>query len=500
MSFQEDWDQSKQAYQTLMSRFTAWVPAFWARVTAWRPRICPALMSRFMAWLPVFWARVTTLGPRIERRICVIWTCVCAYPRFSILVAVAAIAYVTVEFWCFWTDNHAAIRTLIFGLAAILGFGLAVWRARIADRQARAAADQVDIANRHVVVAEKGHITDLFSTAVEHLGSEVPAIRLGGVSALFRLIEDAPPEVKRNIFDLLCAFVRDPPHGQEPPDEQLRPDVQEILKNFQSPPGCYRRILDGKHHLDFNEAYLRGAGLRDADLTDAFLYNADLEGANLDDADLTGAVLSGANLTGAHLGGANLRGVDLWGTILKDADLKGVNLTGADLTNANLTGAHLTGANLTGARLTGANLTLANLTGANLTGAKLMNAKLMNAKLMNADLSFHADLTGANLTGARLKGADLTGANLTGANLTYAKLTGANLRGAHLTGANLTNADLKSASAKLGGADLKSAKLGDARNLSKEQLEEACVSDVAKQPKLPAKFKNVKLKLCPKKK
>jgi len=72
------------------------------------------------------------------------------------------------------------------------------------------------------------------------------------------------------------------------------------------------------------------------------------------------------------------------------------------------------------------------------------------------------DFGGANLYGANLSGAILNLANLTGANLFTANLTGADLGLADLDGANLSFVDLS-------GADLRYAK-----DLTQEQLDEAC--------------------------
>jgi hypothetical protein len=100
-------------------------------------------------------------------------------------------------------------------------------------------------------------------------------------------------------------------------------------------------------------------------------------------------------------------------------DLEGVRFPKANLIDAHLSRAYLGRANLSGANLFGADLSRAYLNEADLIGARLNEADLSGAILIGADL------TGANLTGANLTGANLTGANLSGANLTKADLTGA---------------------------------------------------------------------------
>ncbi len=91
----------------------------------------------------------------------------------------------------------------------------------------------------------------------------------------------------------------------------------------------------------------------------------------------------------------------------------------------------------------------------------LTDAFLLRANLPGADLQ-HADLMDANLTGADLTRANLSGAILTGAELTDAKLVLA----------NLTNADLR-------GAD----------NLTRGQLNSACIVKASNPPTLPKGLK-----------
>src|SRR5262249_47805832 len=97
------------------------------------------------------------------------------------------------------------------------------------------------------------------------------------------------------------------------------------------------------------------------------------------------------------------------------------------------------------------------------------------------------DLERANLSGQWLQRENFRGANLSGANLSRANLLNANLGRANLVRANLSGADLSYADlggAYLGYADLgranlvranlSGADLSDARNLTREQLDQAC--------------------------
>jgi uncharacterized protein YjbI with pentapeptide repeats len=281
----------------------------------------------------------------------------------------------------------------------------------------------IQATNSQLQISEQGQITDRYNAAIANLGSRSIDIRLGGIYALQRLMQDSARD-QPTIVAVLCAFVRDRtistlnPYKRPP----LPPtDIQAALTVV----GTRNAADDGPATVvDFGYTQLARAQLDHDNLTRAKLTWVDLTGANLTHANLTGA-----NLTGAHLSHANL--------------------TGADLTHANLDSADFTRAILNKAHLTRAYLAVGQLAGAYLTGAGLTRADLQDANLTRADLT-GAHLTGAHLTGAHLAGADLTGADLTYADLTYAHFTGSalpcpNLSCPNLPHANLTHANLTGA-------------------------------------------------------
>jgi hypothetical protein len=61
--------------------------------------------------------------------------------------------------------------------------------------------------------------TERFSQAVDKLGSDSPAVRLGGVHALAGLADDAPDEnLRQTCIDVLCAYLR-LPYAPDPGDD-----------------------------------------------------------------------------------------------------------------------------------------------------------------------------------------------------------------------------------------------------------------------------------------
>lgn len=231
---------------------------------------------------------------------------------------------------------------------------------------------------------EDKQVTDRFSNAVAHLGSEDETVRAGGVRALDRIMSDSPRD-HNAVLDTLCGLLR----------HRARPEIE-----TQAPahPGSVRRPAD-----DVTAAVtaLRHRPVR-------------AEEAPLD--------LAGVHLPGANLRGARLAGADLTASEFGDAVLSAAILDSAQLTSARLAGAHLISTSLVAAQLTEAVLT-----GADLGTARLPQARLDNASLENANLA-GADFSDASLHRARLRGARFSDSAWDGADLTDADLRGADLR------------------------------------------------------------------------
>ena len=214
--------------------------------------------------------------------------------------------------WAYWqeggsnTSRSEVVRNLGLLAAAVIGLVVGSWRAvtaymqaRASQRQAAAALEQVEVANVQARIAQQGQITNLFSTAVEHLGSEQLPVRLGGIYALWRLIKDSPDRVI-SVIDILCAFVRHPPHepaqGPDPSASEdgqasaekakkpgstnkIRPDVQTVLDRIGTKKAVYRALLPAGYRLDLTGANLLSAYLAVADLTNAIVTQEQLDSA-----------------------------------------------------------------------------------------------------------------------------------------------------------------------------------------------------------------------------
>jgi uncharacterized protein YjbI with pentapeptide repeats len=258
-------------------------------------------------------------------------------------------------------------------------------------------------------IAEQGQITDRYNAAVTNLGSSTVDVRLGGVYALQRIMQDSPRD-QPTVIAVLCAFARDQaakintklaPSSPVPSSalDRLPTDIQAALTVV----GTRDVTYDGATVVDISDAKLPHAVLAGANLSSALLMGADLSGSDLTNAKVEGTDLANANLTNTVLFGADLKF-----TVLAHANLSGA----AFAPNTNLANAELIGADISHTELDHVNFSKVDFSGANLSGANLSGADLSDANLSGADLS-DADLSGANFSGAHLSGVNLSGANVT---------------------------------------------------------------------------------------
>jgi len=149
-----------------------------------------------------------------------------------------------------------AIRT---GLTVVAGTGAGValliaarrqWLGERAQRhreqvatQNRQHQDRVQAHQEQVAATNQRHeehdaterrITDLYTKAVELLGSDRPAVRLGGLYALERLAQGQPAH-RQTIVDVICAYLRMPEAEPEGADLEVRQTAQRILTRHLRP-------------------------------------------------------------------------------------------------------------------------------------------------------------------------------------------------------------------------------------------------------------------------
>lgn len=182
-----------------------------------------------------------------------------------------------------------AVKTA-FGIGAGAGGVFALW---LATRRQRTMELQLAETTRVAGVTERDleerRVTELYTKAVEQIGSDKAPVRLGGLYALERLGQDNPKQ-RQTIVNVLCAYLRMPFKApktglrgktgaeleDEDPELQVRLAAQELLKT----------------HLSHDApGYWPGMSV---DLQRAVLVDFRLSGCTLDAADFSRVKFVGA--------------------------------------------------------------------------------------------------------------------------------------------------------------------------------------------------------------
>jgi hypothetical protein len=200
---------------------------------------------------------------------------------------------------------------------------------------------------RTFALNRRAQITDRFTRAIDHLGSDKMEVRLGGIYALERIAHESPEE-HGPIVEVLTAYVRENsrwPPPDLPGHESLEraetdPDAASPL-DVRSPPWAAVDIAAiltvlCRRNLSHEKARPLRIDLSNANLGRVSAVGIDLQGAYLD-----GTRLDRADLHGAKLQDVRLRAATLRGTALIGAQLQGARLQGATFENASLQGANL---------------------------------------------------------------------------------------------------------------------------------------------------------------
>ena len=243
---------------------------------------------------------------------------------------------------CFWgwlrsggqveAANSETLQNVGLMIAGIVALIFAAWRAHVAGLQA-------DAAQRQAETAERSVLNDNYRRATEMLGSDVHAVRMGGINSLQDLAEQYPDLYHIRVMRQLCLFVRHPPEFEGQPitfmdDLELgeaygasnaqdyvaagtmetwtiREDIQAAVDSITA---CHAKNLDveTRHNywIDLHGADLRGIDLSDRDLSRApecdewAPFNRSM--VRVMWTDMRGVKLHHANLICTNLTGVNL--------------------------------------------------------------------------------------------------------------------------------------------------------------------------------------------------
>jgi uncharacterized protein YjbI with pentapeptide repeats len=313
---------------------------------------------------------------------------------------------------------------VIGGAALLGGLYFTAWTLRISLETLR-------VNQKTLETTQQRQITERFTKAIEQLGSDNRAIRLGGIYALERIARDSEAD-HWPVMEVLTTFVR-----EQAPAQRQAENMPEQENEQQA-----RKLLEEKGF----DAFL--AAVFDSIQEEQLRVRADIQ-----------AVLTVLGRRTRTYGKGESQRLNLQFTNLQYADLQGAQLQGAMLEGAQLQRARMQGAQLQHALL---------------SGAHLQRATLNHTKFEDTDLKW-ANIEGAYLIFAELQKARLDGVRGQGAIFAHAQLQGATFEGAHLQGAGFPHAQLQGATFER--AQLQGAYLQLAENLTQEQIDTACLDD-----------------------
>ena len=250
----------------------------------------------------------------------------------------------------------------------------------------RAALEQAKAAQEQSALAQADSLTSLFQSATDMLGSEVAAVRIGGIHALQRLAKHRPEEFHVRVMQLFIAFLCSPPvdsgglslgdGGALLPGD--RDDVQTIL-----------RLLKDRTDADIElekrqklQLYLRGAQLarcplRASKFARAHFVEVDISHAYAEGTDFSHSKLEHCDLRHGRFGGCNFFLALVFYSALSNSNFRGVNfhrvnMHFADLSKSDLKYAKLTRAHLSAVDFRESALEMADLSGATITPGRRM--------------------------------------------------------------------------------------------------------------------------------
>ncbi|MEQ1890158.1 MAG: pentapeptide repeat-containing protein, partial [Alphaproteobacteria bacterium] len=233
------------------------------------------------------------------------------------------------------------IRNLIWSLAtlaggAVVGIGLllAARRTKASNDQADAALKQSETALRQAELAFESQVTERFTKAVEQLGHEKRAVRLGAIYALERIAKDSPRD-RDTIVETLAAYIRE--LAPWPPlDEKGKPLDDAALKIEKDRTGMRapidiaaaltvicRRLEDDnnkRNTINLNNIDLRGLDMSKLNLSWINLMESNLSWSSLRDVNLNVTALGWSDLSYASLIGAKLERTYMTSTNLLKVD------------------------------------------------------------------------------------------------------------------------------------------------------------------------------------
>jgi Pentapeptide repeats (8 copies) len=186
----------------------------------------------------------------------------------------------------------------------------------------------VVIAYMNYRISQEKNATDLFTKAIEQLGSDKLEVRVGGIYALERIARESEKD-HGPIIEVLTAYVR--AYAPWPPEDIAEARRKRPWARERPGPKDYERLLKPKDNESFSASIMVIPKLDDdiqAVLTvigrsSRIFEKGEAQRLDFTRTDLRGVDVREARLEGANFSGARLEGASLWQAHLEGADLSG---------------------------------------------------------------------------------------------------------------------------------------------------------------------------------
>ena len=249
-----------------------------------------------------------------------------------------------------------ALATACGGIAVLLNVYYAARNSQAlresafaANKSANAALQNATAALKNAEVANTKQITERFAKAIEHLGHNEIAVRLGGIYTLEQIAKESPCLYYWNVMEVLCAFIREAslsnppleiinsPEVMRKKSFKLRTDIQAALTVIGR---CRNKELE-PHNIELFDTNISGVKFKNSDLQNLHFYGAKLQQAIFYQANLNEASFLGADLQEAVFQKVDLRDAIITASNLQKAIFIEVDLQNTEMILADLRGTYL---------------------------------------------------------------------------------------------------------------------------------------------------------------
>lgn len=253
-------------------------------------------------------------------------------------------------------------------------------------RRIKAHENQVLQLQKQIQVQEEGQITERFTRAIEHLGSDNIAIRLGGIYALERIAKDSFKD-HWTVMEILTTFIKEKsPMLEYDIDENITSDPsysKPISQDIQAIVNvlCRRSWIPNEKK---NELKL---DLSHCNLDLAKFFNADLEFCSFLDSSLRFTKWSNVNLNHTAFHNCNVSDANFYNVSIQGSSISEVDFSSCLFSIVNFTNSSLVKLDFINGKFHTIDMTSSYLSNCNFSKSMIYDMNLKNSILFDLDFS-----------------------------------------------------------------------------------------------------------------